>query len=77
MAVAEVRDSPALSTTSRGKTCRGRRAALHHFRIYLGEGGCHEAFAQSVYASGDGKMSRAFASFANGVEGCGCNRSAR
>ena len=24
-------------------------AALHHFRIYLGKGGCHEAFAESVY----------------------------
>ena len=41
--------------------------ALHHYRIYLGEGGCHEAFAQSVYSSGDGTVSRAFASFANGV----------
>jgi hypothetical protein len=41
--------------------------ALHHYRIYLGEGGCHEAFAQSVYSSGAGKASRAFASMANGL----------
>ncbi len=43
-------------------------ADLHHFRIYLGKGGCHEAFARSVYASGTGKMSRAFASIDNTVK---------
>ena len=56
------------STTSRARMCRREQTrALHHYRIYLGAGGCHEAFAQSVYASGAGKVSRAFASLANGV----------
>jgi hypothetical protein len=41
---------------------------LRHFRIYLGKGGCHEAFARSVYASGHGKLSRAVASFTNGLK---------
>ena len=44
------------------------RAKLRHFRIYLGKGGCHEAFAQSVYASGPGAMSRAVASVTNGLK---------
>jgi len=42
-------------------------SALHHFRIYLGKGGCHEAFAQTVYASGQGKLSRTLASFGNRI----------
>ena len=68
MAVAEVRDSPALKAyVQREKVAARDAAALHHFRIYLGKGGCHEAFAQSVYASGTGAASRAFASFANGI----------
>ena len=68
MAVAEVRASPALKHYVRRENVAERdAAALHHFRIYLGRGGCHEAFAQSVYASGAGKNSRRFASFANGI----------
>jgi len=68
MAVAEVRESPALKAYVQRENVAERDAAgLHHYRIYLGKGGCHEAFAQSVYASGTGKVSRAFASFANGV----------
>lgn len=68
MAVAEVRESPALKHyLAKSQLPEGKARGLHHFRIYLGKGGCHEAFAQSVYSSGDGKMSRAFASFANGV----------
>jgi hypothetical protein len=68
MAVAEVRDSPALRAYLRRENVPARdAAALHHFRIYLGNGGCHEAFAQSVFASGAGSVSRAFASFANGL----------
>ena len=43
-------------------------ALLRHYRIYLGKGGCHEAFAQSVYGSGTGKFSRRLASFANGIK---------
>lgn len=68
MAVAEVRDSPALRAYVQREGVAGRdAAALHHFRIYLGKGGCHEAFAQSVYASGASPLSRKFASFVNGV----------
>ena len=69
MAVAEVRDSPALRHYVKKENVPEREAAaLHHFRIYLGRGGCHEAFAESVYASGAGKWSRRLASFANGVK---------
>lgn len=68
MAVAEVHESPALKAyVQREKVPATASAALHHFRIYLGKGGCHEAFAQSVYASGHGKVSRALASFTNRV----------
>jgi len=68
MAVAEVRESPALRAYVQRESIAERDASrLHHFRIYLGKGGCHEAFAQSVYASGHGKASRAIASFANKV----------
>jgi len=68
MAVAEVRESPALKAYIQREAVPERdAAALHHFRIYLGKGGCHEAFAQSVFASGTGKVSRALASLANGV----------
>jgi hypothetical protein len=68
MAVAEVRDSPALKHYIRKETVPGKHAnALHHYRVYLGKGGCHEAFAQSVYASGAGAISRAAASLMNGV----------
>jgi hypothetical protein len=68
MAVAEVRESPALKAYVQRENVAARDAArLNHFRIYLGKGGCHEAFAQSVYASGTGKLSRTFGSFANGV----------
>jgi hypothetical protein len=68
MAVAEVRESPALRAYVQREGVPPRdAAALHHFRIYLGRGGCHEAFAQTVYASGHGKASRLIASLANGV----------
>ena len=68
MAVAEVRESPALKAYVLRENVPARdAAALRHFRIYLGKGGCHEAFAQSVYASGAGKMSRALGSFSNAV----------
>jgi hypothetical protein len=66
MAVAEVEESPALKAYVRKEGVSGQDAArLHHFRIYLGKGGCHEAFAQSVYGSGQGAVSRALAGFAN------------
>jgi hypothetical protein len=69
MAVAEVRESPALRHYVQKNAVPAKDAQkLHHFRIYLGKGGCHEAFAQTVYGSGTGAMSRAFASFANGVK---------
>ena len=69
MAVAEVRESPALRHyVTREGVAKRDAAMLHHFRIYLGKGGCHEAFARSVFASGQNTLSRAFASFANGVK---------
>jgi hypothetical protein len=69
MAVAEVRDSPALKAYLQKSSVSEREACgLRHFRIYLGKGGCHEAFARTVYASGYGKFSRAVASFTNGVK---------
>jgi hypothetical protein len=68
MAVAEVLNSPALRHyVTRENVPPEQTRALHHYRIFLGAGGCHEAFAQSVYSSGDGKVARAFASFTNGV----------
>lgn len=69
MAVGEVRESPALKAYLQKSTVTGREAgALRHFRIYLGKGGCHEAFARSAYASGPGKVSRALASLSNSVK---------
>lgn len=69
MAVAEVRESPALKAyLQKSSVAERERGRLRHFRIYLGKGGCHEAFAQSVYASGPGAVSRAVASLANGVK---------
>jgi hypothetical protein len=68
MAVAEVRESPALKAyVQREKVAARDAAKLHHFRIYLGKGGCHEAFARTVYASGQGKLSRAFASLGHRI----------
>jgi hypothetical protein len=68
MAVAEVRDSPVLKHHLQKSSVPAREAqALRHFRIYLGKGGCHEAFARSVYGSGQGKVSRAVASLGNGL----------
>jgi hypothetical protein len=68
MAVAEVINSPALRHyVARENVPAEQTRSLHHYRVYLGAGGCHEAFAQSVYSSGDGKVARAFASLANGV----------
>jgi hypothetical protein len=72
MAVAEVHDSPALKAyIGRERVGPEDAAALHHYRIYLGKGGCHEAFARSVYGSGTGKMSRAFAAVANRLRRAG------
>jgi hypothetical protein len=69
MAVAEVRESPALKHYLAKSQVPSREAGrLRHFRIYLGKGGCHEAFARSAYASGPGKFSRAFASLSNTVK---------
>ena len=69
MAVAEIRESPALKAYLAKSSVKTKEAArLRHFRIYLGKGGCHEAFARSVYGSGTGKMSRAFASIGNTVK---------
>jgi hypothetical protein len=68
MAVAQVQDSPALRHYAQKNALATKDAAsLHHFRIYLGKGGCHEAFARSVYASGAGAMSRRLAAVANGL----------
>ncbi len=68
MAVAEVQESPALKAyVQREGVPERSAAALRHFRIYLGKGGCHEAFAQSVYASGTGSISRAAASLVNNI----------
>jgi len=69
MAVAEVRDSPALKHYLKQSQVPDKEAhGLHHFRNFLGRGGCHEAFARSAYASGQGKVSRALASLSNGVK---------
>jgi hypothetical protein len=69
MAVGEVRESPALKAWLQKTTVHAREAgSLRHFRIYLGKGGCHEAFARSAYASGQGKVSRALASLTNSVK---------
>lgn len=69
MAVAEVQESPALRHYVQKNELPAKDAAgLHHFRIYLGRGGCHEAFARSAFGSGTGKLSRAFASLSNGVK---------
>src|SRR5262245_29765285 len=66
MAVAEVRGSPALKAyVQREAVAAADAEALHHFRIYLGKGGCHEAFAQSAFASGTGAVSRAMAGLVN------------
>jgi hypothetical protein len=67
-AVGEVKSSPALRHYVTRENLAPRDAArLRHYRLYLGPGGCHEAFAQSAFASGDGALSRKFASFKNGV----------
>ena len=68
MAVAEVRESPALIHYLKQSRVPDKEASgLRHFRIYLGKGGCHEAFARSAYGSGTGKLSRALASVSNGL----------
>lgn len=68
MAVAEVKESPALKHyLGQSRLSNNEAARLHHFRIYLGRGGCHEAFARSVYASGPGRMSKTLASLGNSV----------
>ena len=69
MAVAEVRESPALKAYLQKSSVDPREGGtLRHFRIYLGKGGCHEAFARSVYASGRGRMSRTLASIGNSLK---------
>ncbi len=69
MAVAEVRESPALRAFLQKSAVPERESGrLRHFRIYLGQGGCHEAFALSAYASGQGALSRKTASFMNAVK---------
>jgi len=69
MAVAEVRESPALKHYVQKENVAPRDVRdLHHYRIYLGKGGCHEAFARSVYGSGAGSFSRSIAALANDVK---------
>lgn len=69
MAVAEVRDSPALRHYLQKENVAPRDARLlQHYRIYLGRGGCHEAFAQSAFSSGAGALSRKFAALANDLK---------
>jgi len=69
MAVAEVSESPALRAyLAREQVQPADARHLRHYRLYLGKGGCHEAFAKSAFASGAGSLSRAFASFANGIK---------
>jgi hypothetical protein len=61
-AVSEVRNSPALRAYVLKENVSPQDAEmLHHYRLYLGPGGCHEAFAQSAYSSGEGRMSRRIA----------------
>jgi len=69
MAVAEVRESPALRHYLQKENVAARDARLlRHYRIYLGRGGCHEAFAQSAFSSGAGSLSRKLATLADGVK---------
>jgi hypothetical protein len=69
MAVAEVEGSPALKAyLDKASLSPEAAARLRHYRIYLGKGGCHEAFAQSVYGSGAGSFSRKMASFSNNLK---------
>ena len=68
MAVAEVVNSPALiHYLARENVPPQQKRALHHYRIYIGAGGCHEAFAQSVYSSGYGALARKVASLTHGI----------
>lgn len=49
MAVAEIKSSPALKAhIAREKIPEKQARGLHHYRIYFGLGGCHEAFAASA-----------------------------
>jgi len=49
MAVAEIKASPALRHfISRENISDKEARRLHHYRIYFGKGGCHEAFASSA-----------------------------
>jgi len=67
-AVSEVRKSPALRHYVTKENVPARdAAALRHYRLYLGPGGCHEAFAQSAFSSGGGKFSRRFATLVDVV----------
>ena len=68
-AVAEVRNSPALRAyVAREKVPDKVARKLRHYRLYLGPGGCHEAFARSAYASGSGPLSRRFAALLNEIK---------
>jgi hypothetical protein len=52
MAVAEVARSPALRHhVMKEKLAADLAAKLHHYRVYLGPGGCHEAFAEAASLS--------------------------
>jgi hypothetical protein len=49
MAVAEVKNSPALRHhITREKIPEKEAQELHHYKIFFGKGGCHEAFASSA-----------------------------
>ena len=49
MAVAEIRASPALRHhVAREQVPEKLARRLHHYRIYFGQGGCHEAFARAA-----------------------------
>jgi hypothetical protein len=49
MAVAEVKNSPALKHhVAREKIPEKEARELHHYKIFFGKGGCHEAFAASA-----------------------------
>ena len=49
MAIAEIKASPALAHHVKRENIPEKQARrLHHYRIYFGQGGCHEAFAASA-----------------------------
>src|SRR5262245_19190539 len=69
MAVGWVENSPALKAYVQKSALSAKDAALlHHYRIYLGKGGCHEAFAQSAYGSGPGSLDQKVAAITTRVK---------